>query len=119
MKKICFDIDGVICRTKKNLYTKSVPIKKNIKMINSLYDQKFKILIFTARYMGRNSDNIVKAKKEGYRFTEKQLKKWGIKYHKLIFGKPSFDLVIDDKSLNFNSNWSKDLKRKIKFRAKI
>ena len=63
MKKICFDIDGVICRTKKNLYTKSVPIKKNIKMINSLYDQKFKILIFTARYMGRNSDNIVKAKK--------------------------------------------------------
>ena len=34
--------------------------------------------------MGRNSDNIVKAKKEGYRLTKKQLKKWGVKYHKLI-----------------------------------
>ena len=72
-------------------------------MINSLYEQKFKILIFTARYMGRNSDNILK-QKEGYRFTKKQLKNWGIKYHKLIFGKPSFDLIIDDKNLNFNSN---------------
>ena len=80
-------------------------------MINSLYEQKFKILIFTARYMGRNSDNIFKAKKEGYRFTKKQLKNWGIKYHKLIFGKPSFDLIIDDKNLNFNSNWHKDLKK--------
>ena len=27
--------------------------------------------------------------------------------------------MIDDKSLNFNSNWHKDLKRKIKFKAKI
>ena len=32
-------------------------------MINSLYEQKFKINIFT-RYMGRNSDNIFKAKKK-------------------------------------------------------
>ena len=119
MKKIFFDIDGVICKTKKNLYTKSVPIKKNIKVINFLYEQKFKILIFTARYMGRNSDNIVQAKKEGYRLTKEQLKKWGVKYHKLIFGKPSFDLMIDDKSLNFNSNWPKDLEKKIKLKIKI
>ena len=34
-KKIfCFDIDGIICKTKKNNYTKSVPIKKNINFIN-------------------------------------------------------------------------------------
>ena len=29
-KKYCFDIDGVICKTKKNFYHKSTPIKKNI-----------------------------------------------------------------------------------------
>ena len=37
--------------------------------------------------------------------TLKQLKKWDVKYHKLIFGKPSFDLYIDDKVLFFKDNW--------------
>ena len=32
--------------------------------------------------------------------TESQLKDWGVKYHELRFGKPSFDLLIDDKALN-------------------
>ena len=51
--------------------------------------------------MGRNNDDIKKAKKQGYIFTKQQLKKWKISYHKLIFGKPSFDVYIDDKSLFF------------------
>ena len=37
--------------------------------------------------------------------TLKQLKKWNVKYHKLVFGKPSFDLYIDDKTLFFKDNW--------------
>ena len=39
-----------------------------------------------------------KAKKQGFQMTKIQLKKWKVNYHKLIFGKPSFDLFIDDKS---------------------
>jgi len=39
--------------------------------------------------------------------TIKQLKKWKVKYHKLIFGKPSFDLFVDDKALFFKDNWYK------------
>ena len=27
--------------------------------------------------------------------TKKQLKKWGVKYHSLMFGKPVFDVYID------------------------
>ena len=57
--------------------------------------------------MGRNKDKIIKAKKQGYKMTMKQLKKWDVKYHKLIFGKPSFDLCIDDKALFFKDNWYK------------
>jgi hypothetical protein len=37
--------------------------------------------------------------------TKKQLKKWKVKYHFLIFGKPSFDLIIDDKSFDFKKDW--------------
>ena len=31
--------------------------------------------------------------------TLNQLNKWNLKYHKLIFGKPSFDLYVDDKTI--------------------
>ncbi len=112
MKKFCFDIDGVICRTIKSNYKSSKPNHKVIKIINKLYDQGHYIIIFTARYMGRNNDNIYKAKKEGYNLTLKQLKDWGVKFDNLIFGKPSFDMIIDDKALGFKKNWYKKFKVK-------
>jgi len=100
-KKIfCFDIDGVISKTFKGDYKKSVPIKKNITKINDFYNQGHIIKIFTARYMGRNKDNPILAKKKGFKFTSLQLKKWKLKYHKLIMGKPSYDYFVDDKSFN-------------------
>jgi histidinol phosphatase-like enzyme len=107
-KKIfCFDIDGVICKTPNNYYKNSKPIKRAIKKINSLYDSGDKILIFTARFMGRSGENVFKAKKRGYNFTYMQLKKWGVKFDKLIFGKPSFDHLIDDKCITFKEDWYK------------
>jgi hypothetical protein len=62
--------------------------------------------------MGRNKENIKKAEKQGYNFTKKQLKKWGLKYNKLIFGKPSYDLFVDDKAVFFKKNWQEYLKKK-------
>ena len=72
MKKFCFDIDGVICRTAKSNYKSSKPNYKVIKIINKLYDQGHYIIIFTARYMGRNKENISLAKKQGYKFMSRQ-----------------------------------------------
>ncbi len=109
IKTYCFDIDGVICNTNKNYYKKSRPIKKSITKINNLYDKGNRIIIFTARFMGRSNENIRLAKKRGYRLTFNQLKKWNLKFHKLIMGKPSFDLIVDDKSLFFKRNWQKFL----------
>jgi hypothetical protein len=105
LKTYCFDIDGVICSTNGNNYKNSKPIYKSIKKINQLYSAGNIILIFTARFMGRSNDNPVLAKKKGYRLTLSQLRKWRLNFHKLIFGKPSFDIIIDDKSLFFKKNW--------------
>jgi len=110
-KILCFDIDNVICKTQKKNYKNSKPDKAVIKKINQLYERGHIIKIFTARYMGRNNENVSKAKKQGYKMTSNQLKKWKIKYHKLIFGKPSFDLFIDDRALFFKKNWTKVLDR--------
>ena len=98
-KTICFDIDNTICKTIKSNYKKSIPIKKNIEFINHLYDKGHPIKIFTARYMGRTSDNLKEAKKKAKKITLYQLKKWGCKYHKLDVGnKPDYDLLICDKT---------------------
>ena len=115
MKKkiLCFDLDGIICKTTKKKYFKAIPIKKSISKINELYTRGHKIIVFTARFMGRTNDNITKAKKLGKNLTKKQLNKWNVKYHKLIFGKPSYDLFIDDKSFFYDKNWSKKVESKL------
>ena len=116
MKKkiLCFDLDNTICITKGKQYSKSKPIKKVIILINNLYSEGHYIKIFTSRYMGRNNDNIKKANKQGYKSTSKQIKSWGLKFHKLIIGKPSFDFFVDDRSIGFKKNWPSTLRKIIK-----
>ena len=77
----------------KKFYKKSLTIKKNIKFIR-LYEDGFYIKIFTARFMGRSNENVKLAKKKGFKFTKLQLKSWGLKYNELIFGKPSYDILL-------------------------
>jgi hypothetical protein len=113
-KIICFDLDNVICKTYLSNYKKSIPIKKNIKLINDFYSNDYYIKIFTSRFMGRNNENILKAKKQGYNFTKKQLKKWKVSFHELIFGKPSYDIFIDDKMFGFKKSWSSKLRKKFR-----
>lgn len=107
--KYCFDLDGTLCTQRNRDYENAIPIKKNIKKVNELYNKGNTIIIFTARYMGRTNENKDEAIKLGYKFTEKQINSWGIKYHKLIFGKPLYDIIIDDKAIFFDKNWSKFL----------
>ena len=41
--------------------------------------------------------------------TSNQIKKFGIKYHKLFISKPSADVYIDDKGYGYNNSWIKKL----------
>ena len=36
------------------------------------------------------------------------------KYHKLIIGKPSYDLIIDDKAYGYNNKWTNKLLKIVK-----
>jgi hypothetical protein len=108
-KIFCFDLDNTICSTFKSDYINSKPKRKIIKFINKLFYKNYTIKIYTARYMGRNNDNIKKIKRKDKIATIRQLKSWGLKYHKLFFGKPSFDILIDDKSYDFQKNWIKKI----------
>ena len=111
IKILCFDLDNVICSTKGNRYHESKPKKKIINLINNLYKKGYIIKIFTARHMGKFNGNAKKAKKFGYKKTFNQLKYWKLNFHELILGKPSYDLLIDDKALGFQKNWSTQFKK--------
>jgi hypothetical protein len=90
---IYVDIDETICRSPESRdYKFAVPVVPNIKKINELYDAGNTIVYWTARGTGSGID--------WREVTENQFKKWGVKYHDLKFGKPIYDLFIDDKNIN-------------------
>ncbi len=92
---IYVDIDDTICMSSKDLdYSTAQPVQKNIDKINNLYDNGDTIVYWTARGTGTGID--------WRAVTEKQFEEWGVKYHDLKFGKPIYDLFIDDKNINSN-----------------
>ena len=106
-KTIAFDLDDVLCHRPKgyeNLgaskYNYCYPIEENIELVNSLYDDGYKIVIYTARGMSQFNGNVAEIYSQLYSQTIKQLNSWGLKYHQLIMGKIHYDVLIDDKVLN-------------------
>lgn len=105
---IYIDIDDTISKKPSELskkegpfdYSKAVPIEKNIKKANELYDEGHEITYWTARGAETGID--------WESVTKDQLKRWGCKYHDLIVGVPKpWDLVIDDTVLNVQ-DWNND-----------
>jgi histidinol phosphatase-like enzyme len=90
---IYIDIDETICSSPESRdYADAEPITENIDKANRLYDEGNTIVYWTARgtTTGINWRKV----------TEKQFLEWGVKYHSLEFGKPNYDLFIDDKNMN-------------------
>lgn len=90
--KIAVDIDGTICEDYFGDYKKAKPFENAIAKINLAYEKGHEIWVFTARGSKTGID--------WREFTKKQLASWNLRYHKLIFGKPPFDILIDDKSIS-------------------
>ncbi len=94
-----FDIDGTICTQTEGDYENATPYRDRIDSINDLYDAGHHIIMLTARGMGRTGQNELEAYRLLYDFTLNQLNKWGVRFHKLMLGKPQADYYIDDKAI--------------------
>lgn len=90
--KYCFDIDGTICTNTDGDYESALPLLERITIVNNLYREKNEIILFTSRGSTTSLD--------WTELTKKQLDDWGVKYHKLIFGKPEADIFVDDKAIS-------------------
>jgi len=89
--RLIIDIDGTICSHEQD-YRKAKPFKNRIAKVNRFYDSGSTIIYFTARGTKTSID---------YReITEAQFKRWGVKYHELLFNKPYGDFYVDDKGVD-------------------
>lgn len=95
-----FDIDGTLCTLVNGDYENASPYISRIKEINNLYQQGHKVVLYTARGMGRNFNNRDGAQKDFEELTIKQLREWHVDYHEIYFGKPAGDVYIDDKGID-------------------
>lgn len=89
---IYVDVDNTITETSGMDYQNAKPIYEKIEIINRLYDLGHTITYWTARGSVSGIDY--------YSLTKSQLDSWGVKYHNFMVGKPAFDILIDDKTIN-------------------
>ncbi len=89
---IYVDIDETILMTQNMDYENSQPMYDRIEKINKLYDKGNTIIYWTARGTGSGKD--------WSDVTKKQFERFKVKYHDLKFGKPIYDLFVDDKNIN-------------------
>ena len=94
--RYAIDIDNTLVVTKNSDYINCFPIQHRIDHVNKLYDEGNIIYLFTARGSASGKDYT--------EFTIKQMKNFGVKFHKVIFGKPDVDVFIDDKAIPI-SEW--------------
>jgi len=87
-----FDLDGTLCETEAGNYEAAVPIPERIAHVNALFDEGHTIYIHTAR--GSVTGRKWRAMTIG------QLKRWGVKHHVLIMGKPFAHVYVDDRAVN-------------------
>lgn len=100
---IVFDFDGTICTTVPDRqYHLIQPKYEVINKLNRLYDIGYRIVIFTGRGMITYDGDLKKIEERYRQEIEDFLAKHKVKYHQLLFGKPSADMYVDDKGINVN-----------------
>ena len=104
----CIDIDGTLTEPHDGSPWDAIPRRDRIQKVNKLYENGATIYLMTARGFihstGRYPDDINCQQREAdYHCrsrTEAQLASWGVKYHKLFFGKPRANKYIDDRGVH-------------------
>lgn len=91
---IFVDVDETLCITPISRdYSQAIPIPDAIMRVNSLARNN-KIVIWTAR---GTEDRV-----DYSSLTKQQLETWGVRYNELLFGKPSFQRLYDDRARSFS-----------------
>lgn len=91
-----WDIDGTICTETGGNYHLCEPCPDAIKKLNELHDRGDEVVLHTARGMKRFNNDVAAVYQNLYELTKKQLDEWGVRYDRLVMGKPYGKLVDSD-----------------------
>jgi capsule biosynthesis phosphatase len=105
--RICIDLDGVICRLREpgQEYSDLEPISGAIEKVRALKAAGHYIIIHTARHMKTCQGNVGQVIARQGAVTLDWLKRHGVPYDEIHFGKPHAQVYLDDNALRFES-WS-------------
>jgi len=95
-KSWVWDIDGTICTETGGNYHLCEPFPEAIAVLNRLHDRGDEVVLHTARGMKRFNNDAAMVYQNLYELTKKQLAEWGVRYDRLIMGKPYGTLVDSD-----------------------
>lgn len=109
--RICFDLDNTLVTYPEvpNDYTTVKPIIKTINMCQYLKGLGHTIIIYTARRMKTHNNNVGACVADIGKITFETLEKFGIPYDEIIFGKPYFDVLIDDLAIDPHQDLEREL----------
>lgn len=108
--KIAIDLDGTICTWHPCDYERAELMSDRAARVRQLAKMGHEIWIYTAR--GSGDPGPEGAEHRWGDVTRDQLSRWDIPYTRLIFGKPTFDLLIDDRAIAFSDDWVEEVGRR-------
>lgn len=99
MSVFVFDLDGTLCDTEGSDYPNAQSRPERIAFVNRLYNEGHRVVIDSAR--GSTTG------KDWSALTLRQLREWGVRFHKCRTGvKFSGDVYIDDKAMTDDAFFS-------------
>lgn len=103
--RICIDLDGVICRLREpgQSYADLEPVPGAVEKLRELKAAGHTIIILTARHMKTCQGNVGLAVARQGAATFDWLRRHGIEFDEIHFGKPHAQVYIDDNALRFES----------------
>lgn len=106
--RIVFDLDETICIHRNRDYEHAAPVPGVISRMIELKGCRpdCEIVIYTARGMKSCNGDAAAADAKNRAVTEAWLKRYGVPYDRLVFGKPFADAYVDDKSVS-REDWER------------
>lgn len=98
-KTIVLDVDDTILTTKFRQYAQSKPIPPVIAKAREAHEKGWRIVLHTARGMGRSNGQIELVADEVIEEISSFCAKWNVPYDEIIVGKPWAALYVDDKAI--------------------
>jgi hypothetical protein len=96
---IYIDFDDTICPEGDVL---NKPFDNAIEVIQKFKANGNRIIIYSCR---SSKDVLGEHMERATQHMLDYLRRWGIPYDSVFYGKPNYDVVIDDKAIGFRDNW--------------